>query len=496
MNNWHSDFKRIFWVGLFCRLACTPFLLQWFHPDERQTLEFAHFQAHGRLHPFLESELHLRNQTAPWIVSNLIEICDALSLSTPWLYLILTHTLIGALSAWSLNELARLYNDKKLAWAFAIFWIFPWIYSRQLLEVTSLIPTCLLFIAIQKLKPIQAGISAGLIATLRYPSALWLPGGLFLLLSRVSENTKRQVIRFTCFAFVVFVLTLLVGGLADLKLYGSWMKSALAYWNFNRPGGPVQAMFGNDSLLVYYRWFEFMLTPWLAPVFLLLAVYSLIHQRTIALFILPYVIGHLWTPHREPRFMIPLVPFLFLAISQTLQDPKFGVRRVWNNKWVRGAAYAHLLLNFVWYPLNSWSQWNSAQGILIRNYSDLKNATKNTEKENEKETEKDTLLLTQADPLIDVLVPSQLSWADEKCQLHRPLNLPSLSKIIVFSKTAPSDCTAFNDHAQSRLAPVFERIFRVRTASLWTCKEETLSSICSTGLKPAPDGEPYMDQKL
>src|SRR5687768_6510416 len=87
-----------FWAGLAARLATVPFLLQWFHPDERQMLEFAHFHAHGRLHPFMESQLHLRNQTLPWLFSWFVQACDFLGLSAPHAWLMVIHALIGTLS--------------------------------------------------------------------------------------------------------------------------------------------------------------------------------------------------------------------------------------------------------------------------------------------------------------------------------------------------------------------------------------------------------------
>src|SRR4051812_37524848 len=87
-----------FWAGFALRLLCVPFLLQWFHPDERQMLEFAHFHAHGRLHPFLESELFLRNQTLPWLFAWIIRGCDAVGLANPWAYLTAIHAVIAIFS--------------------------------------------------------------------------------------------------------------------------------------------------------------------------------------------------------------------------------------------------------------------------------------------------------------------------------------------------------------------------------------------------------------
>ncbi|MGK5088077.1 hypothetical protein WDW86_11015, partial [Bdellovibrionota bacterium FG-2] len=151
--------RRIGLVGLGIHLVCVPFLLQWFHPDERQVLEFAHFWAHGRLHPFLEVSLQLRNQSVPWAFSWVLGFCDAVSLHHPWAYLIAIQTLIALWSGagfWALLAFFRdCFREKSegahkvhltLAWVFALFWGFSALYSRPLLEVLSFPPTAFLLL--------------------------------------------------------------------------------------------------------------------------------------------------------------------------------------------------------------------------------------------------------------------------------------------------------------------------------------------------------------
>jgi hypothetical protein len=483
--------KPYFWAGIAVRTVCAPFLLQWFHPDERQMLEFAHFQAHGRLHPFLESRLHLRNQTFPWLESWLIRLCDALGFHTPWAYLTLTHLVLSVLSWVSLAALVEYFAERNpestresriLGWIFALFWIFPWLYSRQLSEAVSLIPTVWLFLAIQRRQFARAGIWAGLTSIFRYPSALWVVGGFLLLLA---SRANRRKVKPWIAAALGFLVVLGLGGLADLHTYGKFLESAPAYWNFNRPHGPVEAMFGNDGLDTYLHWFDFILTPWLGGAFILVALFALSNSNSLFIFTLPYIAGHIWTPHREPRFMLPLTPFLILAIAEFWVSTRFQTAferfRLREPKILRvlaTAMWVHIAFNFAWYPLNAWAQWTSAQGTLTRHYKDL--------------AAKPTRFITLADPVIDALMPQNTRWANSECQWHRaPLKNEAASRVWILSEDPPQSCIpAVEDLVPTLTSRTLQRLLRVRVARLWECNDAALQHICPTGIKDNPAGEP------
>ncbi|MBC7690838.1 MAG: hypothetical protein H7222_03660 [Methylotenera sp.] len=475
--------------------------MQWFHPDERQLLEFAHFHAHHRLHPFLESTLHLRNQTLPWLFSLLVRACDLFQSGSPRRVLFVFHVLIGTCSWITLALLTENFRKShpqqddladSLGWTFALLWVFPWIYSRGLLEAVSFIPAGLLYLALQNDSLGMAGFWAGCTSILRYPSALWSLGAAWI---HVWKRTSRKTPLSAIFKSLLislfrpslgFLLAIALGGIADYFTYGSFLKSAPAYWNFNRPHGPVAQTFGADSLWVYYRWFEYALTPWVAPVFIIIAIHALLKNRLLLFFTLPYLLGHVWTPHREPRFMIPLLPFLILAIFQSIARDDFSFIRIAVRKWPRLVASLvalHLAVNFCLYPLQGWAQWNSAQGVLLRSFNFLKASPR--------------LLITRADPLMDAIVPALLPWSDSQCRLHREMREPFLPEpFYLFSKERPASCAPLTDLTSHLHSMTYERWLRVRTASLWLCPAEELKTICPTGLKAAPQGEPFTGRKL
>ena len=487
---------RYFWAGIALRLLCVPFLLQWFHPDERQMFEFAHFHAHGRLHPFLESHLHLRNQSLPVLFSYVIQFFDAFGLHHPWIYLVAIQSIIGVASWCCLYlflEQIKIENPiavnalNKCSWFCALFWGFPLLYSRQLLEAVSLPSTLLIYVFMRQRKFTRAGLLAGLTGIIRYPSFLWAAGAGLLGIYQAHKNSEKYLVRNSAKFILGLGVAILLGGIADYFTYGKFLGSASAYWQFNQPHGPVETMFGHDSLSVYWRWFEFLFTPWLAPLVILGGIYSLFFCPELLLFSLPYILGHLWTPHREPRFMLPLTPVLCVAIALAWGKGKFRVLnlelalvRPQVKSVVRILVTLHIALNFVWYPLTFWGQWSSSLGTVIRNYSVIQSYA--------------SQLITQADPLIDVLIPDSIPWADSNCQWHRPHSENSEESFWVLKAERPLGCQA----ATSSIIPsmdevgLFARVLRVRPAELWSCGPKDVAQLCQNGFRPAPPGEPYL----
>ncbi len=479
MSKLWTDTRACFWTGFTIRVAVAPFLLQWFHPDERQVLEFAHFHAHGRLHPFLESELHLRNQTIPWLFSWIIRLCDALGFDSPRAYMLCMHWIIGLTSWIIFFRIVKTLRTERgraiLGWSAALFWGFPFLYSRMLLEAISLPATFLIWIALQNRRPFLTGFWAGAAGALRYPSALWAPGASLAWFIKDRKNGLRS------FALGLIGCGVALGlmGLADWKLYGHWMESAPAYWNFNRPGGPVAGQFGSDGLDVYLKWFEFLFTPWMAPLVIAVGAIGLLLDTELLAFCLPYIAGHLWTPHREPRFLLPLMPFLALAVARSAEAGRWkpfvtAWKRVPQGlrKAVVGVLLLHGLLQFAWYPLGIWAQLESGQGVLVRNYRLL-----------EKEPAR---LLAWADPVIDALVPANVRWADPSCHWRRPpISIPgrvdeSATPLYV-ERTASPDPTCeriSSDFIAPMKGETLPRLLRVRPATLWLCPGSILSKLC------------------
>ncbi|OFZ81842.1 MAG: hypothetical protein A2583_10560 [Bdellovibrionales bacterium RIFOXYD1_FULL_53_11] len=464
---------RWLWAGIAVRLAVAPFLLQWFHPDERQTLAFAHFQAHGRMHDFMESLLHMRNQTAPLVLSWMIRAIDAVGLDFPWAYMTMFHAVLGLWSWWGLctlvahaRERGCRYSDA-LGWFFALFWLFPFIYSRQLLETMSLTPVLMAFVGISRAQPLRAGLWTGLAVILRYPGISWIPGLLMLCWYLQRKNSDR--LRSAAVAVSGIAIAIALGGIADWHVFGKFLESAPAYFKFNFPGGPVSRMFGNDSLVVYYKMFEFAFSPWLAPLLFAAGALAIALQPHIALFILPYVAAHIITPHREPRFMLPLLPLMALAVALSADRhlQKIVIKSAFVRKTILAAAIFHVVLNFGLYPLNIWAQLESAQALLVRNYNYFERINRD-------------VMITIYEP-VDALLPANLRWAGPYCVWRGTSNTTSANhRILVISENEPAGCDKI---PRTRVLPALKsnplkRLLRTRTGTMYDCPQKTAKALC------------------
>ncbi|MGK5088353.1 hypothetical protein WDW86_12405, partial [Bdellovibrionota bacterium FG-2] len=310
----------------------------------------------------------------------------------------------------------------------------------------------------------------GLTAVIRYPSALWILGALFLWLYRHKKLKPLLA------AALGVALAVAAGGIADFFMYGKFLGSAQAYWAFNQPHGPVEGIFGNDSLAVYWHWFEFLFTPWLAPFLVPLFAFALLRNPALLLFSAPYIVGHVWTPHREPRFLIPLTPFLVLAAFLAFAQLKYQIpARV--KSGLKGLVWIHIVLNFIWLPLYLYGQWNSAQGVTLRAYELMKEPAR---------------VVSRVDPLIDVFVPEGVTWGDQSCIWHRPLLTRGF--VLVIDRDRPGSekpgekcewISSLSDFGFWSLsdggARALERIFRFRAGRLWRCDEGVLKQFCPNG---------------
>lgn len=467
--------SKIIVTGWVARLAAAPFLLQWFHPDERQVLEFAHRLAHpvslnSPLQIFLESELHLRNQTLPMLYSWIIQGLDFIGLATPHAYLTALYVILGSLSWLALLKLIETFAQQRadnppllpgrraiqLAWVFALFWPFVVIYPRALLESVSLTAALfgLSFFTVRRFG--WAGFFLAVAGMLRYPSILFLLGGALLYTSQLKQN-KATLFKDVCWGTLGVGAGVVLMGISDYKIYGNFFESASQYWGFNRPNGPVETQFGRDDLSVYLKWFEFVATPWLAPFLLALSLLALARTRVLMLFTLPYIIGHLWTAHREPRFMIPLMPFFFLAIAIQWDVLIKKIPHKWI-PWAGNLVFAHWGIAVLWTPLYLWGQTQTGLGQVLLRQHELRSQP--------------TLLINHADPMIDALLPSDTTLKSPEGLLLRGSNAQPVRTWHLTATPQPGCTPIFKSHfayLPQVGSPHWERILRAHLASFYHC---------------------------
>jgi hypothetical protein len=153
---------------------------------------------------------------------------------------------------------------------------------------------------------IAAGVLAGLTVFLRYQNGLVLVGLLAMLFA---WKRKDDAIRFGAAALVIG----LAGGVLDWVTWGQPFKSFLVYIDFNLIQGKASG-WGTAAFTYYFE------TLWTSsgPIILLLVVagfgFFAREQRALTAICVAYLLAHSLVPHKELRFLMPIVP-LMLTLS-------------------------------------------------------------------------------------------------------------------------------------------------------------------------------------
>jgi hypothetical protein len=284
-------------------------------PDEVfQSLEPAHRLVFGyglRAWEFIEGA---RNWALPALVAALLKLSTWVGLEGPRGYLGLTRgvfALLGATTAWGSYRLARAYGASGLAAAagaslFALTAVPLYFAPRALSENASAPPVVLgLALALTpgaSRRAVRAGASLlGLAVLLRLQNGVFCLGLVAVLAARRDGRAVRD-------ALAVLAGWAFLFGLLDWLTWGRWFHSALVYLDFNILQGKAAA-WGTAPFSYYGR----VLLRSMGTVTLVAGGLSLLAARRA-----PGLLGvaaafyllHALQPHKELRFLVPMLPLL------------------------------------------------------------------------------------------------------------------------------------------------------------------------------------------
>ncbi|HEY3587001.1 MAG TPA: hypothetical protein VGK85_07610 [Myxococcaceae bacterium] len=315
-------------------LALTDTGIAW--PDEiYQSLEPAHRLVWGRGWVALEFREGLRTWVLPGLVAGMLEVFRGLGLSRPALYVPaakLVFAAVGVATAWATARLARRLGAGPLEsaaagalWALAA----PAIYfaPRGLSEPLSAFPVTLglawaLPAEASRRERVLGASLLGFAVLLRLHDALFCVALVGAWLARRHWRQSAEV------AGVLLGWALLLG-LLDRLTWGGWFHSAAAYWQYNWVQGRG-ALFGVSPPSYYLRtlWTSMpAVAALMVPAVLLGALRAPALAATVALFL-----GvHSAIPHKELRFILPVLPAAMalagvgLAVAATRVDRRLPV---------------------------------------------------------------------------------------------------------------------------------------------------------------------------
>ena len=292
-------------------LALTDAGIAW--PDEiYQSLEPAHRLLWGRGWVALEFREGLRTWVLPGLVAGLLEVFRGLGLSRPALYVPaakLVFAAVGVATAWATARLARRMGAGPMEsaaagalWALAA----PAIYfaPRGLSEPLSAFPVTLglawsLPAGASRRERVLGASLLGFAVLLRLQDALVCVALVGAWLARRRWRESAEVV-------AVLVGWALLLGLLDRLTWGGWFHSAVAYWRYNWVQGRG-ALFGASPPGYYLRtlWTSM---PTVAAVMIPAVLLGTVRAPALAATVALFLGVHSAIPHKELRFILPVLP--------------------------------------------------------------------------------------------------------------------------------------------------------------------------------------------
>lgn len=284
-------------------------------PDEIfQTLEPAHRAVYHYGFIAWEFVQGARNWAFPGLLAGFLKLCEAVGLSSPRGYLLAVRLLMGSVSlgsAYGSALLARRLGATRFSAAVAgACWalVAPAIYfsTRALSETASGLPVVfgLALAAPQEATRQERWLGAallGLSVLLRLQNGVFCAGLLALYALR---GARRSLL----VATVVFGLFAVGYGLLDRLTWGDWFHSALLYVRFNLIEGKASIRGTADAAYYARTLFHSMPLPALA-----LGLFPALAVRRapgVAWTAWAFLALHSVIPHKELRFILPVLPVL------------------------------------------------------------------------------------------------------------------------------------------------------------------------------------------
>jgi len=307
-----------------------------YHPDEHfQILEFANYKLgkinYGQL-PWEYPE-RLRSTIQPWIALLVIKAAYLLHVFSPYTITFILRLMTAMLSLYAISRMAKvLYADVSPAfrWLFLylsyFLWFLPFINVRFSSETFCSIFFLLAVVHVMRAEKLDlkscgiAGILCGISFLCRFQAGFMVLG-LLLWLTFIKKQPFRVLLTIAAFCLLVTVTGILI----DSLFYGSFTISAVNYFREN---------ITNDraSLFGVVSWYKYLLLiigtlyfPAGIAVLLSVLVFIARYPRSLITWgILPLIIIHFVVPHKEVRFLFPVVNFLPFIMVKGLFEPLFG----------------------------------------------------------------------------------------------------------------------------------------------------------------------------
>jgi phosphatidylinositol glycan class B len=336
-----------------------------YHDDEYfQILDFAALKLGFVMQDTVmwEYQLGIRSGFQPFIAYTIVKVLSFFNITSPFVwafYLRLLSTIFSLVSIILFCQVAKreINSTNILHWT-TFFLLFSWIQIFLNVRFSSEGWSTSLFIIAYSIyfcsKPLNikryfyVGLLLGFSFLARYQIGFLLFGLSFWVLF-FGKETKRSLL-IICLGFII---ALFIGVIIDYWLYGTLTFSAWEYFEWHIIKGSL------DSLTSYHQpwWFyiHYSALQLVPPITLFLPVvvvvfWILFYRHPITWVTVPIVLFHHYFPHKEMRFLFPVIPFIpvmfAMSIDYLVKRFEFLNENVFKYSW-KFILYISLLINLV-----------------------------------------------------------------------------------------------------------------------------------------------------
>lgn len=330
--------RIIFLAALALYAVAAWYSTGFYHGDEHyQLIEYAAYKMGNVAREDLawEFEARVRPALQPLIAYSSVSAMEALSLDDPYLQAFILRLLTAITALLSIRFFTRTCRGMVAPGYFKWYlflsyflWFLPFVNVRFSSETWSGI-MILNAISVSIGKELRwsrmyvAGGFLGLGFLFRYQTA-FLALGLILWLVFIKKERVTGVIRLLSAGLAL----LLMGMLADYWLYGNWVLPAWNYFYINLVEG-IASGYGTEAWWNYfYSIFRFGFFP--IGIMVIISFLVLIIKRPGNVFvwtILPFFVIHSIIPHKELRFLFPVINLVPIIMVLAYQDLGWDILR-------------------------------------------------------------------------------------------------------------------------------------------------------------------------
>lgn len=324
--------RKYILIAILLYLVTAWFSEGYYHSDEHfQIIEFAEYRLGNNTASDLAWEFsdRIRPGLQPAIAYGVISVFRSAGADDPFMIAAFLRIVSGLFFLGALifftGRVVRYFKSQKwkhYLWLLSLFfWFLPYIGVRFSSESWS--ASCMLVamgLLMQKGVGLRQVFTSGLILGLafqfRYQSVFMTAG---IVLWFAFMDTER--IRKLAFLIAGFIAIMVIGAFADRWLYGRWVFPLWDYFFVNIIEGKA------SSYGVEPWWFYFNETAMKAiyPIGILVMfcfIYFIVRfpKNILTWAIVPFLLMHFITPHKELRFFFPLAVFVPFIITTALYD--------------------------------------------------------------------------------------------------------------------------------------------------------------------------------